>query len=174
MWLSFNDFTANINGMDDDQDAVAGNPDLRQEQSWRYDLNLEYRFDNGNGVLNTNVFFQDLEDVIDRIDVSTLTSLQSAKGNIGDGERYGAKVDASLRLDFLDLPQILISSSVATEDSSVIDPFRDSDRRLSGTPGSGLGRGTYDFGFRHDVTSRGFNYGLNYQGAFNGGKNKHK
>jgi outer membrane receptor for ferrienterochelin and colicins len=171
--LSFNDFTANINGMDDDQDAVAGNPDLRQEQSWRYDLNLEYRFDNGNGVLNTNIFFQDLEDVIDRIDVSTLTSLQSAKGNIGDGERYGAKVDASLRLDFLDLPQVLISSSVATEDSSVIDPFRGSDRRLNGSPGAGLGRGTYNFGFRHDVTSRDINYGLNYQGAFNGGNVVH-
>ncbi len=34
--LSFNDFTANINSNDDDQDAVAGNPELRQEQSWRY------------------------------------------------------------------------------------------------------------------------------------------
>ncbi|GIT23683.1 MAG: hypothetical protein CM1200mP40_33650 [Gammaproteobacteria bacterium] len=28
--LSFNDFTANINDSDDDQDAIAGNPDIRQ------------------------------------------------------------------------------------------------------------------------------------------------
>jgi outer membrane receptor for ferrienterochelin and colicins len=155
--LSFNDFTANVNESDLEQDAVAGNPDLRQEQSWRYDMNLEYRFNNDNGVINGNVFYHDLEDVIDKTDVSTPSSILSANGNIGDGERYGMSVDASLRLGFIELPGILITSQVQVEDSSVTDPFLGTDRRISRQ-----GRGRYSVGFRHDIPSRSINYGFTY------------
>lgn len=158
--LSFNDFTANINGGDDDQDAVAGNPDLRQSQSWRYDLNLEYRFNNDNGVISSNVFYHDLEDVIEKVDVSTPTSILSANGNIGDGERYGMSLNASLRLGFIDLPDILVTSRLQLEDSKVTDPFLGIERRLSRQ-----GRGSYNFGFRHDIPARSINYGINYNNS---------
>lgn len=161
--LSFNDFTANTNDGDDDQDAVAGNPDLRQEQSWRYDLNLEYRFNNNNGVFNTNLFYHDLEDVIDKVDVSTPTNILSANGNIGDGKRYGASVDASLRLDMIDLPQVLLTSRIEIEDSEVVDPFLGIDRRLRRG-----GRGRYRYGFRHDMATRNINYGINVSGDIYG------
>ncbi|MCI5105529.1 MAG: TonB-dependent receptor plug domain-containing protein [Pseudomonadales bacterium] len=162
--LSFNDFTANTDSGDDEQNEVTGNPDLRQEQSWRYDLNLEYRFNNDNGVINSNVYFHDLEDVIDRIDVSTGSSILSANGNIGDGERYGAAVDGSLRLAGWDLPNILLTSRVEVVDSSVTDPFLGIDRRLNRG-----GRGSWRLGFRHDVSSLGLNYGVNYNESFEGG-----
>lgn len=161
--LSFNDFTANISGGDDDQNAVAGNPDLRQEQSWRYDLNLEYRFSNDNGVLNTNVFYHDLEDIIDKVDVSTQTSILSANGNIGDGYRYGTSINASLRLGFLNQPGILLTSGLQLEESEVTDPFLGSKRRLRQA-----GRGGYSFGFRHDVASLSMNYGLNFRHSITG------
>ncbi|MEQ8953956.1 MAG: TonB-dependent receptor, partial [Gammaproteobacteria bacterium] len=163
--LSFNDFTASADAQDDDRNEVAGNPEIRQEQSWRYDLNLEYRFDNDNGVLNTNLYYHDLEDVIDRIDVSTADVIQSANGNIGDGERYGIAVDASLRLASFNLPNLLITSRVEVEDGSVIDPFVGNDRRLSRQ-----GRGSYRVGFRHDLRSRNINYGLNFNDGFEGGR----
>jgi outer membrane receptor protein involved in Fe transport len=161
--LSFNDFTANINTGDDDQDAIAGNPELRQEQSWRYDLNLEYRFNEGNGVVSSNVFYHDLEDVIDKVNVSPLGSIASANGNIGDGERYGIKLDGSLRMGMINLPELLITSSVQVEDSSVTDPFLGIDRRLNRH-----GRGRYSLGFRHDLTARNINYGLNVNGSIKG------
>lgn len=161
--LSFNDFTANISGGDDDQNAVAGNPDLRQEQSWRYDLNLEYRFNNDNGVLSTNIFYHDLEDVIDKVDVSTGTSLASANGNIGDGERYGVNLNASLRLGFINQPGMLLTSGLQLEESEVTDPFLGIKRRLRQA-----GRGSFSFGFRHDMTSPSMNYGVNYRHSFPG------
>ncbi len=161
--LSFNDFTANTNEMDDNQNSIAGNPDLRQEQSWRYDLNLEYRLRDDIGVINANVFYHDLEDVIDKVDVSTPTALQSANGNIGDGERYGMNLDGSLRLSMFDLPQVLVTSRVAVEDGNVTDPFRGYDRRLRRQ-----GRGSYRYGFRHDMISRDINYGINVNGSFYG------
>jgi len=155
--LSFNDFTANVDSSDDERNAISGNPDIRQEQSWRYDLNLEYRFNEDNGVINTNLFYHDLEDVIDRVNVSTGDSVASANGNIGDGERFGASIDASLRLAAFNLPQVLLTSRVRVEDSSVNDPFLNIDRRLSRQ-----GRGDVRFGFRHDMASQPVNYGLNY------------
>ena len=155
--LSFNDFTANVNDSDDDQDAVAGNPDLRQEQSWRYELNLEYRFNNDNGVVNANLFYHDLEDVIDKVDVSTATSILSANGNIGDGRRYGLNANASMRLGFMELPDILVTAGIQVEDSSVTDPFLGIDRRLRRQ-----GRGNTNLSFRHDLIARHLNYGFTY------------
>lgn len=163
--LSFNDFTANTDSGDDEQNEVAGNPDIRQEQSWRYDLNLEYRFNNDNGVINTNVFYHDLEDVIDRIDVSTPGTILSANGNIGDGERYGVVLDGSFRLAGWDLPNILLTSRVQLEDSSVTDPFLGTERKINRQ-----GKGSYSFGFRHDLDARSINYGLNYNDSFEGGR----
>lgn len=154
--LNFNDFTANIDGSDDERDAISGNSDLRQEQSWRYEMNLEYRFDDDNGVLNTNFFYHDLEDVIDRVNISTGDSIASANANIGDGERYGMSIDGSLRLAMFNMPQLLLTSRIQVEDSSVTDPFLGIDRRLNRQ-----GRGNLRFGFRHDMKSAPINYGMN-------------
>jgi len=162
--LSFNDFTANTPpSNDDDQNTFAGNPDIRQEQSWRYDINLEYRFNNDNGVVNTNLFYHDLEDLIDRINVSTPTVIQSANGNIGKGKRHGGSVDTSLRLSTLNLPQLLITSRVELVDSSVRDPFLDINRPLQWN-----GKGIYQYGFRYDMSGRNINYGINISGSFDG------
>ena len=159
--LSFSDFTASTSEGDDDQDALAGNPDLRQEQSWRYDFNLEYRFNGDNGVLNTNVFYHELIDVIDRVDVSTPTRIQSANGNIGDGERYGLALDGSYRFATFADSQVLLTSRLEVEDSSVIDPFLGIDRRFSRQ-----GRGAARLGFRQDFPARNFNYGFNWFHGF--------
>ena len=163
--LSFSDFTANTNESDDDQDALAGNPDLRQEQSWRYDVNLEYRFNDDNGVLNTNLFYHELIDVIDRVDVSTPTTIQSANGNIGDGERYGMALDGSYRFASFTDSQILLTSRLQVEDSNVVDPFLGIGRRFSRQ-----GRGEARIGFRQDFPSRNFNYGMNWSHNFRDGR----
>ena len=163
--LSFSDFTENTSEADDDQDSIAGNPDLRQEQSWRYDLNLEYRFNEDNGVLNTNIFYHELIDLIDKIDVSTPTQILSANGNIGDGERYGIALDGSYRFTSMADSQILLTSNLRVEDSSVVDPFLDIERRFSRQ-----GRGSARIGFRHDFPARNFNYGFNWSHNFRDGR----
>ena len=163
--LSFADFTANTSEADDDQDSISGNPDLRQEQSWRYDFNLEYRFDDDNGVLNTNIFYHELIDVIDKVDVSTSTQILSANGNIGDGERYGIALDGSYRFAAVADSQILLTSSLQVEDSNVVDPFLGIDRRFSRQ-----GRGSARIGFRHDFPARNFNYGFSWSHGFRDGR----
>ena len=161
--LSFRDFTAGVDSGDDEQNAFEGNSNLRQQQLWRYEANLEYRLPQDAGVINTNLFYEDLQDVIDNVDVSTATEILSARGNAGNGERYGLRLNSSLRLSFINQPQILVTAALNLEESTMIDPFlqRDRERSMRG------GGSSYTFGFRHDIPSfNNMNYGVNYRREF--------
>lgn len=161
--LSFTDFTASIDGSDDEQNAFEGNADLRQEQSWRYEANLEYRLPNDAGVINGNVFYHDLDDLIDNVDVSANGEVLGARGNIGSGERYGFNLNSSVRLLMFNQPDMLLTAGLNMEESTVTDPFLNIDRERSMRGGGSR----YSFGFRHDIPSRNnMNWGFNYRREF--------
>jgi len=156
--LSFTDFVASTNVDDNDQDAVSGNPELVQQKSWQYELNLEYRLPDDGGVLKSRLSYQDIEDVIDRVDVSTSpTALDSAPGNIGDGKRYGLDLNASIRFGFIGLPDAVLTTALSLQDSEVTDPFLGIERRMAMHS-----RGYARIGFQHDLPSMNLNYGFNY------------
>jgi hypothetical protein len=163
--LSFSDFSASTDNSDDDKDTELGNPNIVQEQSWVYTLNLEYRLPNNVGVLNSSVFYREIEDVIDRVDISTgPDNLSSTRGNIGDGERWGLNLSASLRLGFLGLPSALLNTNLSLQDSEIVDPFLGTTRRMRNNS-----RGFAGMGYRHDLTQYNMNYGFNYSYGLNGG-----
>ncbi len=165
--LSFRDFTAGVDGSDDEQNAFEGNAELRQEQSWRYEANLEYRLPNDAGVINSNFFYHDLEDLIDNVDVSSADTILSARGNIGDGERYGFNLNSSLRLNFINQPNMLLTAGLNMEESTVTDPFLGQERERSMRGGGSR----YSLGFRHDLpqlnnTNWGFNASREFYNDF--------
>jgi outer membrane receptor for ferrienterochelin and colicin len=166
--LSFSDFSASTDNSDDDKDTEQGNPGIVQEQSWVYSLNLEYRLPNNIGVLSSGVFYRDIEDVIDRIDITADPDRpQSARGNIGDGERWGLNLNASTRLGFVGLPNALVTANMSLQDSEIIDPFLGTERRLRNN-----GRGFAGLGYRHDLLAWNMNYGFNFANPFNGGSGR--
>jgi outer membrane receptor for ferrienterochelin and colicin len=157
--LSFRDFSADVNQQDDDQDTVAGNPELEQEQTWRYNLNLDYRLPNDGGVLNSRLFYYDVGDSIGKIDVSpNPQTLVSTNGNVGDGKIFGLYLNATIRLGFMNLPQAMVTAGLNLEDAYIYDPLIGKKRTI--IP---FDRGAYRLGFRHDVPSLGLSYGVNYQ-----------
>ena len=153
--LSFSDFVAANDEQDDDSNTQAGNANLRQEWVWQYDFNAEYRLPNDVGVVDANIFYHQHYDVIERIDVSpSENDLQSANGNIGDGDRWGLSLNASIRMRMIDLPNLLLTGSFSVEDSSITDPFLGIDRRFQFQA-----RGFNSFGFRHDLPQWNLNWG---------------
>ncbi|MEX2131432.1 MAG: TonB-dependent receptor [Pseudohongiellaceae bacterium] len=164
--LSFADFSAATNSRDDDQDTVAGNPELEQEQIWRLNLNLDYRLPNDGGVLNTRFFYFDVNDAIGRIDISRAgEALATTNGNVGDGTVVGLNLDASIRLGFLQMPGAVLTAGVLFQDSYIDDPLIGFERKI--VP---YDRGNFRFGYRQDVTSRQFSYGFNYRDGIDGSR----
>ena len=162
--LSFSDFSASTDNSDEDKNTQAGNPEIVQEQSWRYELNLEFRLPNDAGVVNSQFWYRDVEDHIDKVDVSPSSdNLQSARGNIGDGHRYGLNLDISTKLDRLRIPNALLTTGIRLRDSEFTDPFLGIKRRQRNN-----GRWSLNMGFRHDITSQQLTYGINYGNNSNG------
>ena len=166
--LSFSDFSASVDSNDEEKNTFAGNPEIVQEKLWRYDLNLEYRLPNDLGVINSQIYYRDAEDHIDRIDVSpSPDDLRSARGNIGDGKWYGVSFDISAKLDPLKIRNALFTTRLRIRDSEFTDPFLGIKRRREGN-----GRWGLDMGFRHDLTSKRLTYGINYSNDSNDGEGR--
>ena len=160
--LSFRDFSAGVNPQDDDQNTVAGNPELEQEQTWRYNVNLDYRLPNDGGVLNSRFFYYDVRDSIGKVDISPDSqNLLSANGNVGDGKVFGLYLNASIRLGFLNLPQAVITAGLNLEDAYIYDPLIEKKRTI--IP---FDRGGFRLGYRQDIPARNLSFGLNYQEGF--------
>lgn len=162
--LSFSDFVATSDNQDNDRNTMAGNANLKQEQVLRTQLGFEYRLADDIGVVEGDVFWMKHLDVIDRMDISTSpTNLDSTNGNIGDGIMYGANLSASIRMNMINMPNLLVTSSVNVQDSEITDPFLGVDRRFSN-----YSRGRLQLGFRHDIPSLKLNYGMNWNNRFDG------
>lgn len=162
--LSFSDFVASSDTRDDDAETMAGNVNLRQEQVWNFDLGAEYRLPNDLGVIDASIFYMQHIDVIERIDVSaTPDNPVSANGNIGDGDMYGIRLSGSVRMNAINMPDLMIISSLDVKDSEIKDPFLGIDRRFEN-----FDRGRFQLGFRHDLPSLRINYGMNWNNRLDG------
>jgi outer membrane receptor for ferrienterochelin and colicin len=164
--LSFGDFSRNTNEQDEDKDTIAGNPELKQRQSWRYTANFDYRLPNDGGVLNSRLFYYDFDGDIGRIDISkSPAELESTNGNVGDGKVLGLNLDASIRLGILGLPQALLTGGLLVQKAEISDPLIAKKRRV--VP---YDRGNIRLGFRHDVSRWNLNYGFNYRDGIDGNR----
>ncbi|MDA1369922.1 MAG: hypothetical protein O2971_04050 [Proteobacteria bacterium] len=167
--LTFNDFVAATDAEDEDSAVQAGNANLRQEWYWNYEVNAEYRLPNDIGVVSGRVYYEDWHDKIERLDVTVFEdNLLSANGNIGDGERFGADLNSSIRMRMIDMPNLLVTASFQVEDSKITDPFLGIDRRFLFSF-----RGHTNLGFRHDIPRWNLNYGMNWSNRWDGNRKRY-
>ena len=164
--LTFSDFVAVTDDQDEDSNFQAGNANLRQEWYWNYEVNSEYRLPNDIGVVSGRLYFEDWHDRIERLDVTVNENqLQSANGNIGDGEKYGLELKASIRMRMIGMPNLLVTAVQEMEDSKIKDPFLGTERRMLFS-----WRGRNTLGFRHDIPNLSLNYGVNWMNMFDGNR----
>ena len=126
--LDFTEFASVVSLFDGTVDL--GNPDLEPERTWRSTVEWEHRF-GPKGVLTLSAFHDEVEAVQDQIPIA---GLFDAPGNLGDGRRTGARVDATAPLDVLGLAGGELRLKGMVQESRVTDSVTGETRRFSDEP----------------------------------------
>ncbi len=133
--LDFGDFATGLNSIS--SQANVGNPQLVPEQSWK--SSLQWKRPLGErGSLSITGFYDDIEDTQDLIQVAGICTTPAltagactAVGNIGDGKRWGARIEAMFALDGIGVAGGLLKLNVGAQDSEVVDPVSLQTRQVS-------------------------------------------
>ena len=162
--INFIDFVAVTDTDDEDSETLAGNRNLRPDYFWNYNFLAEYRLSDDVGVVSANFYKHRHHDFRQRIDVSTSDANPvSAVGNIGNGDMLVLEVNGSVRMNALNMPNLLVTSSASVRESEVRDPFQNIDRSFDN-----FDRGRFQIGFRHDIPNWRVNYGYNWNNRYEG------
>lgn len=140
-----------------DDDDLRGNPMLENETAWGLDVGYERRL-GARGVFGINFFYRDIEDLIDLVGTSEVSSSGLGRiyepRNIGSGKTYGVEVDFSTPLDGVGLPNTGVFFNYTWLESEVKDPFTGQDRPFANQPSH-----VYNIGFVHTVPSWNASFG---------------
>ena len=140
---------------------------MRPDYFWNYNFTAEFRLPEDQGVISANLYHHRHKDFLQRVDVSpSPDNLQSAAGNIGSGDMLVADVRASLRMNVINLPNLLINARASIRDSEVKDPFTGQERSFTF-----FHRGEFELGFRHDIPERRINWGMQIRDRVDGDYN---
>jgi outer membrane receptor protein involved in Fe transport len=116
----------------EDNDLSLGNPNIRPETTWKFELSHEHRF-GSDKVIKITGFYHAISDVLDLLPLSPTFE---APGNIGDGKVKGIELETSFPLDWLGLQNAKLDFRGLWQDTSVTDPVTGKKRRLSGQGGA--------------------------------------
>lgn len=161
--LDFTNFVPEFDIIDSEIDA--GNPDIRPEREWEFEVTYQKQLPSNQGLLEGRVFYRDIQDHIDKLilRIEPDGTRVSADGNIGGGKHYGFETIASVRLTALGLPDFVIDARYLRHYSRTTDPFTGLRRRIGRSENGGEHWNyTLDVGFRHDITAWGLSYGMTY------------
>ncbi len=126
--LDFDDFVASASL--DTGVVSAGNAALEPERSTHFELGLEHHLPN-DGAIAVTLMHDDIENVIDRVLVTTPDAVFDAPGNIGPGRRDTLKLDLLLPLDRIGFHGGQLRSSLQWRHSRVTDPVTGDTRPIS-------------------------------------------
>ena len=142
-----------------DDDDLIGNPLLENETAWGLDVGYERRLGR-RGVLGVNVFYREVEDLIELVDTGATASGGGnvyAPDNIGDGRVWGVEVDFAAPLEVFGLPDTGVFFNYTWLDSEVRDPYTGLDRRFTNQP-----QNVFNVGFIHNMRAWGASFGASY------------
>ncbi len=148
--LDFSNFVASFDREDVEIDA--GNPGLEPQKVWALQMTYEHQLANDRGTMAARAFYNDYDDHIDKVAIS---STASAPGNIGDARLYGIEFKSSLRLDYIGLNTAVVDATYRVQNSETLDPFTGEQR-----PMRNVVTHWWSLQWRHDIPDWRFNYAL--------------
>ncbi len=141
-------------------DDFIGNPDLKPETAWGFDIGYERRL-GARGIVGVNFFYRDVTDLIE--DVNTGLEGDGGPGtfiytvdNVGDGTVMGLEFDLSTPLTAIGLDNTGVFFNYSWLDSEVTD-FA-GDRRFNDQSGY-----VYNIGFIQDIPTWAAAFGVTYR-----------
>ncbi len=114
--LDFFDFVSSVNLSAGNGEN--GNPDIVPEQSWRLSAQAEKNY-GGWGAATLEVFYSDIEDIVDRVPIGT----GDGPGNLDSAWRLGAEWDATVKFDKIGFAGAELSFEGEYYESDVTDPL---------------------------------------------------
>ena len=123
--LDFNDFVSA--SVFEDDDLALGNPELKPERTWISELSNEWR-PGQDSVYTLVLYYHRINDVVDLL---PLTDDFEVPGNIGDGTRWGIRLESTVPLSWLGLDNAKLDIKVRWQDSFVTDPVTGRSRQLT-------------------------------------------
>ncbi len=155
--LDFTEFATAINNFDGT--ASLGNPNLEPERTWRLQAEWQRRFAN-KGVFIATIFHDQIDAVQDQIPILTPTGAFDGPGNLGEGERTGARVSTTLPLDALGLAGGELRLNGMVQDTNVTDPTTGRERGFSEEADW-----TYSIDYQQPIPSLNLRFGALYEDA---------
>lgn len=162
------------------QQLILGNTGIKPQEEWEFSAAIEHRFSDSLGSVELQFFHSNYKDFISAVDFSeyedelgnqidadvyfslppsdelrNATSFSAKSGNIDKATAYGVKVKSNLRLGFLGVPEAVLNVDYEFATKNTRDQFTGEWRRLDRRSDH-----TLRLGYRHDVTSWNFAYGV--------------
>lgn len=134
----------------------AGNPELRPDQRWQYEVAYERRFW-GKGSVVVTLTHEQIDDVVDLVPIIGPGFAFDAPGNIGSGTNDTLDIQATLPLDRFGLKGGTIKSSSTWRNSEVTDPLTGETRRISSQRPKSV-----TLSYSQDVPRLKSTFGVNY------------
>ena len=156
-WLS----PATLEEEPTEDDDLRGNPQLKPESAWGFDIGYERRLGRM-GVTGVNFFYRDITDLIEFANTGEISS--SGDGfvfqpqNVGNGQVWGIEFDFSAPLTMFGMPNTGLFVNYSWLDSSIEDPVTGQDRRFNNQAHS-----VFNIGFIQQVPTWGVAFGASYR-----------
>ena len=133
---SFSDLTTIINTSDGTQTRpdTSGNPSLKNETAWVYNLGLEHYLADKAGVIGINFFYRDLNDLVQRRTLLEGARHVSRPVNIGSAAIWGAELDAKAQMGSIGLPDLTLRGNFVTQNSRAKDDITGESGRVGDLP----------------------------------------
>ena len=144
-----------------EDDDLRGNPQLKPESAWGFDIGYERRLGRM-GVTGVNFFYRDITDLIEFANTGEISS--SGDGfvfqpqNVGNGQVWGIEFDFSAPLTMFGMPNTGLFVNYSWLDSSIEDPVTGQDRRFNNQAHS-----VFNIGFIQQVPTWGVAFGASYR-----------
>ncbi len=133
--LDFGDFATGLNSIS--SSANIGNPLLVPEQTWKASAQWK-RALGPRGSISLTAFYDDIQDTQDFVRVAGVCTTPAgtpgectAVGNIGDGKRWGGRIEATFPLESVGVAGGIVKLNVGAQDSEVTDPLSLQTRQIS-------------------------------------------